>query len=136
MKKTVLTLTMLSALAACDQPADVASHNISKAADNFEVPRKITVVNGITDRQSLVITGFCSLGNHDAAAMMSVTCKTEDGQYIKNFIRLSDNVFVLTEQLAAVDVSTFHYRVAFRPQAAIPDIDFQGSARELTTNRN
>jgi hypothetical protein len=54
----------------------------------------------------------------------------------KNFLDKSDNVFVLTEQLEAVDVSTFQYRVVFRPQALIPDVDFQGDANELVSPSN
>jgi hypothetical protein len=40
-------------------------------------------------------------------------------------------VTYFAEQLQGVDVSTFHYRVMFRPQTILPDIDFQGDASEL-----
>ena len=33
----------------CSSDADVASENLSKAADNFEVNRRIVMFNGITD---------------------------------------------------------------------------------------
>lgn len=45
---TVLFLAV--GLSACtDDDADVVSENISKAADNFEVQRRIVMFNGITD---------------------------------------------------------------------------------------
>jgi hypothetical protein len=136
---TATALVMvLAALAAgsCDPAADVAARNISTAADNFEVPRRISVVNGITDNVSMVMEGYCSLGNNDKPGRLSITCKTGRNQYIRNFLDKSDNVYVLTEQLEAVNASEFHYRTVFRPQALIPDIDFQGSMNELINNQN
>jgi hypothetical protein len=141
MKKTNMVLiaagiAMLTAASSCEPAADVAAKNISTAADNFEVPRRITVFNGITGDVAMVIEGFCSLGNKDTALRMSVTCKTGRNSFIRNFVGLSDNVFFVAEQLEEVNVSTFHYRTVFRPQALIPDIDFQGSANELINNQN
>lgn len=128
-------LTMTLAASSCEPAADVAARNISRAADNFEVPRRISFVNGITGDVLLVTEGFCSLGNQDTSQRMSVTCRSEDG-YIRNFLGLSDNVFFISEQLENIRVSEFHYRTFFRPQALIPDIDFQGSTQELMENQN
>jgi len=127
---------MVLAASTCEPASDVASRNISAAADNFEVPRRISVVNGFTDNVSMVMEGYCSLGNNDSPYRLSVTCKTGKNQYIKNFLDRSDNTFVLTEQLESVNASEFHYRTVFRPQALIPDIDFQGSTQELFQNQN
>lgn len=127
---------MLTAASSCEPAADVASRNLSTAADNFEVPRRITFYNGITDNVVLVTEGFCSLGNRDTERRMTVTCKTGPNTYIKNFLGLSDNVFFVSEQLESVNASEFHYRIVFRPQALIPDIDFQGSSNELINNQN
>ncbi|MCA0850375.1 beta-sandwich lipoprotein [Salipiger thiooxidans] len=129
-------MTMLLAASSCEPAANVASRNLSTAADNFEVPRRITFYNGITDQVVLVTEGFCSLGNNDTDRRMSVTCKTGKNTYLKNFLGLSDNVFFVSEQLEDVTASEFHYRLVFRPQAMISDIDFQGSAEELTSNKN
>ena len=132
----VAGMVMLTAASSCEPAANVASRNLSTAADNFEVPRRISVVNGITDNISMVMEGYCSLGNNDRAGRVSITCKTGPNQYIKNFLDKSDNVYILTEQLGSVNASEFHYRTVFRPQALIPDIDFQGSMNELTNNQN
>lgn len=128
-------LALVTVTSACS-PADTASHNLSKAADNFEIPRKITFYNGITDQVVLVTEGYCSLGNNDTEKRLSVTCKTGDNKYVKNFLGLSDNVFFVSEQLEDVNVSEFHYRLMFRPQSLIPDIDFSGSVSELVNSQN
>lgn len=129
-------LTMALAASSCEPAANTAARNISTAADNFEVARRITFYNGITDNVVLVMEGFCSLGNTDTDLRMSVTCKTGRDAYLRNFLSLSDNVFFVSEQLEGINVSTFHYRMVFRPQALIPDIDFQGSSQELLNNQN
>lgn len=53
-------LVGLVALTGCADDAAVASRNLVKAADNFEVNRRIVFYNGITDSYMLTIEGFCS----------------------------------------------------------------------------
>lgn len=125
--KTVLTLATVAALLAGCSDADVASKNLSKAADNFEVTRRIVFYNGITGDYMLTIEGLCSLGNHDKARELSVTCKTGAAAYKKHFLGLSDNVTFFVEQVNDMPVNVYHYRVFFKPQAILPDIDFKGS---------
>lgn len=127
---TVIAIGML-ALTGCERAADVASRNLSEAADNFEISRRIVFYNGITDTYMLSIEGLCSLGNRDSAGQLSVTCKTGNKTFKKHFLGLSDNVTYFVEQLEPAAVSTYHYRVMFRPQTILPDIDFEGDAKEL-----
>lgn len=128
MKKIKLATILLSLallLSACTD-ADIASQNISKAADNFEIGRRIVFYNGITDKYLLSIEGRCSLGNADNRdQQLTVTCKVGEDKYKKHFLGLSDNVTYFAEQLEPSEASTYHYRVTFKPQAIIPDIDFK-----------
>lgn len=126
-------LALSSMLAGCTDDAQVASHNLSKAADNFEVSRRIIFYNGITDTYMLTIEGLCSISVGDRK--LDVTCKTGPGQYKKHFLGLSDNVTFFAEQLEGKSVSAYHYRVTFKPQSVLPDVNFRGDAKELTTNR-
>lgn len=132
LKKTKLITVLLSIvlfLSACTD-ADIASSNISKAADNFEIPRRIVFYNGITDKYMLTVEGRCSLGNADNRdQQLTVTCKVGEDKYKKHFLGLSDNVTYFAEQLEPVDVSVYHYRVTFKPQAILPDIDFRGGSK-------
>lgn len=135
MKKLFLAVGFMVVMAGCSD-ADIASRNISKAADQFEINRRIVFYNGITDTYMLVVEGRCSLGNADNSRQRSVTCKTGPSAYKKHFLGLSDNVTYFAEQLEGSDVSVYHYRVIFKPQAIVPDIDFTGDAEELLRNRN
>ncbi len=124
-------LVALATLVGCEKAADVASRNLSNAADMFEINRRVVFYNGITDSYMLTIEGLCSLGNNDGPKELTVTCKTGPTDYKKHFLGLSDNVTYFVEQIDGVDVSTYHYRVVFRPQSILPDIDFSGDASEL-----
>lgn len=112
------------ALTGCSSDADVASKNLSKAADNFEIQRRIVFVNGITDKHLLEIEGACSLGNDDTK-YVTVTCKLPDGKFVKHFLLRSDNVTVVVEQVVGADASTQHYRMIWKPSEVIPDVDIR-----------
>jgi hypothetical protein len=105
--------------------ADIASSNLSKAADQFEINRRIVFYNGITGEYILTIEGLCSLGNYDHAREVTVTCKTGPKDYKKHFLGVSHNVTFFAEQIDASKVSTYHYRVIFKPQTIVPDIDLK-----------
>jgi hypothetical protein len=131
MKKFAIGLLGLLALTGCPRDADVASRNLSIAADMFEIDRRVVLYNGINGEYILTIEGRCSLGNYDKTGELTVTCKTGQNDYKKHFLGLSDNVTYF-----AADVSVYHYRVVFKPQTIIPDVDFEGDAGELLRNRN
>lgn len=131
MKKMFFALACVGTLAACVPDAEVASYNISKAADMFEINRRIVFYNGITDTYMLTLEGRCSIEADGADGQLEVTCKTGEDAYKKHFLGLSDNVTYFVEQLETADVSVYHYRVVFKPQTIIPDVDFRADIGEL-----
>lgn len=96
MKKLFVVLVPLLLFTACPSDADVASENLSKAADQFEIQRRIVFYNGITGDYMLTVEGRCSLGNYDSGGELSVTCKTAKG-FKKHYLGLSDNVTYFVE---------------------------------------
>lgn len=133
MKKIILAIVAvlgLSVLAACESDATMASKNLSVAADNFEIQRRVVFFNGITDKYLLSIEGACSIEADEEDGQLEVTCKTDKNEYKKHFLGLSDNVSYFVEQLEGANVSVYHYRVIFKPQSIVPDIDFKGSTTD------
>lgn len=119
----LLVIPML--VTACGQSdADVAAHNISVAAEQFQVARRIVFFNGITDKYLLTITGYCSVetGSSSLAGSLEVTCKIGPSEYKKSYLGLSDNVSYMVQQIDPVDVSVNRYRVIFKPSTIVPDI--------------
>lgn len=120
-----LPIFVLVGSACFKSKADVAAHNLSVAAENFEVSRRIVFFNGITDKYLLTIEGRCSVESSNSAlgGSLEVTCKTGPNDYKKHFLGLSDNVSYFVEQTEAVAVDAYHYRVIFRPDTIIPAIE-------------
>lgn len=127
-KVLAIAALAVGTLTACEDDADVASRNLSKAADNFEVARRIVVFNGITDKYLMEIEGRCSIT--DEGNQLEVTCKIGEGAFVKHFAGLSDNVTYFVEQGEPIDVSVYHHRITFKPQAILPDPDFRGSTAD------
>lgn len=123
----ILLLCAVSLLAGCQSDARVASQNLSKAADMFEIDRRIVFFNGITDTYLLTVEGRCSI-DVDSRGKLDVTCKTSPTTFKKHFLGLSDNVSWFAEQLDGTDVSVYRYRVIFKPETIIPNIDVRTSA--------
>jgi hypothetical protein len=127
MKISVIAAALLSTalLSGCDDDATVASRNLSKAADQFEINRRVVFYNGITGEYILSVEGRCSISA--TSTQLELTCKDGPNSFKKHFLGISDNVTYFAEQLEGADVSVYHYRVVFKPQTIIPDIDFRGN---------
>lgn len=110
-------------LAACSNDADVASRNLSQAADNFEIPRRIVFYNGITNDYILTIEGLCS--QVQEPKKLAVTCKVGPNTYKKHFLGISDNVTYFSEQMEPAKADIYLYRVTFKPTVIIPNVTLQ-----------
>lgn len=109
-------------LGACTD-AEIASQNLSKAADMFEIQRRIVFYNGITDSYMLTIEGNCSIKKDAQDVQLEVTCKTGPRDYKKHFLGISDNVTYFVEQIDAAEASIYQYRVIFKPSVIMPAIE-------------
>lgn len=107
------------AFTSCDA-ASTVNHNLSQAADNFEVLRKITVYNARTDLIVMEMEGYMSLSNSSTNELV-VTCKTGLNQYKKNYIYLNEYVIYVVEDITGTTTDPYHYKVHF--YTALPDID-------------
>lgn len=112
-------------MTACSSDADVASHNLSKAADQFQIERRIVFYDSIQGSYLLSIEGRCSIEKQSSKEQLAVTCKTSETEYKKHFLGLSDNVTYFVEQLREAKVSVYHYKVILRPQSIVPDVDLK-----------
>lgn len=132
MKKILATAVIAATvgLVGCGQDdAYVAAENARKAADNFEIMRRVVYYNAITDKIIMTTEGLCSVTQD--ANRISVICKVGETSMgnaivIRNFYGRSDNTSYFVEQMNPNTVSTYHYRRTFKPQQILPDIDFRG----------
>ncbi len=127
----VIAATMVTALTTtgCSLDAQVASQNLSKAADMFEIQRRVVFYNGINGDYMLTLEGKCAI--KDSNRQLEVTCKTSPTEYKKHFLGLSDNVTYFAEQVGGANVSVYHNRIIWKPQSIVPNIDIEGSVDDF-----
>lgn len=124
----IMSPLLMGSEGGCASDADVASSNLSKASEQFEIFRKVTLYNAIQDVGLISVEGRCSV--EFKAAHSEVTCKDNEGQFVKHMMKNSHNTTMLVEQLTAADVSTYQYRVLVKPSVLIPDFDIVAPGME------
>ena len=82
---------------------------------------RVVFFNGITDKYLLSIEGYCSIT--DEGNQLEVTCKVGESTYKKHFLGLSDNVSYFVEQLEPIESDPYHYKVVFKPETIVPDVE-------------
>ena len=124
MKKIIAILLVMVCMACCltgCTEADNVNYNLSQAADNFEVVRKITVYNARTDMIVMEMEGLMSLSNNGASELV-VTCRTGESEYKKKYVYLNDYVIYVVEDITGTVTDPYHYKVHF--YTALPDFDW------------
>lgn len=115
----LVAMCMVGCLTGCTAAEDV-NYNLSQAADNFEVVRKITVYNARTDMIIMEMEGIMSLSNNSTSELV-VTCKTGENEYKKNYVYLNEYVIYVVEDITGTVTDPYHYKIHF--YTALPDVD-------------
>ena len=123
MKKIVL-ITLIMALAftftGCRREAQVVSYNVSKQADNFNVMRRVTVINTRSDKCILQMTGKISIEDVTDGIAVIVEVDRKKQLYQKHYIYLNDWTMYTVEDISGIGVSKYAYEIEFMPQTLVP----------------
>ena len=123
MKKKFLSvvtaiMVLMLCLTGCTE-SDKAKHNVQQQADNFNVERRLSVINARTDKPMLELVGYFSLSNNDHKELV-VTSEVGEGQYKVDYVYLNDYTMYVVEDISGADVSPYHYEINFLPEAILP----------------
>lgn len=111
----------------CESSADKVSENLSTAAENFEVQRRIVGVNGITDKVEFVVEGRCSVEGDNLGDLQALTviCKQGPNNYKKHWLGVPDNLIFIVTQIQGLPASEYRTRIILKPENLVPDFDLQ-----------
>jgi len=115
----VVVMLMVSMTGCVDQ-ATIVSNNVSKEADNFNVVRRLTVINTRTDKCLLQMTGKISIEDVTDGIAVLVEVDRDKGIYQKHWVYLNENTMYTVEDLNGVSVSKYAYELEFMPQELVP----------------
>jgi len=110
----VMLVVMAVVLSSCRQ-ADVVTHNLKREADDFNIRRRITVLNTRTDKPMMQITGLLAI-DVDKDGDLNITIEKSAGEYILNYAHLSQDTTYIVEQIETKDVSKYKYEIKFYPE--------------------
>jgi hypothetical protein len=133
-KRALIVMAAVAAMvfagaASCGPSAsDVASENVSTAADNFEVNRRIVGINLRTGENLFLVEGACSLTRDGDLVIICKTGSNPD-TFTKNYFGLGpgggDGVGWVSTQLGPVKANQWRTRFILRPTTIVPDFDLQ-----------
>lgn len=125
MKKTLI-ISLLTVIigsfifCGCDTEAERVNNNITQEAENFNVYRRVTVINCIKGDTLFSIEGLMNIKADTTDNQLELTVEVADGKYKKHFIGLSDNVTYTIEDISGSEVSKYHYSINYNPKMWIP----------------
>lgn len=99
--------------------SDRVSYNISQEADNFNVTRRLVVINARTDKPLFELVGNFALSNNDENEL-EVVCQTGKNEFKKHYIYLNEYTIYTVEDLGGASVNKYKYEVNFLPEAIQP----------------
>lgn len=107
-------IMVMTCLTGCTESEQI-SYNISKEADNFNVTRKLTVINARTDTVLLEMIGTFALENNSSSEL-EIICEVADGKYQKHFVYLNEYTLYVVEDISGASVDKYHYEINFLPE--------------------
>lgn len=106
-------------LVGCMREADRVTYNLQKEADNFNVERRLSVINARTDKPVLELIGYFSPSNNDNNELV-ITLETGQNTYKVNYVYLNDWTIYTVEDISGAHVDKYHYEINFLPEMIQP----------------
>jgi len=116
----ILCMTMLLPLVGCETQAEKVSYNVSQEADNFNVIRRLTVLNTRTHKPMFELIAAFSIEVDHSDNQLEIVCETGKNEYKKHFIGLNDETVYVVEDISGANVSKYRYEVNFLPEMILP----------------
>lgn len=116
----VIILIAVSLLTSCDTEANRVNENITQEAENFNVYRRLVVINCIKGDVIFTMEGLMNINADRADNQLEIIVENAPGKYQKHFIGLSDNVAYTVEDISGSEVDRYHYEINYNPNMWLP----------------
>ena len=115
-----MALTMSVGLSGCRESERV-SYNVSQEADNFNVMRRLAVINTVSGEPVFELIGRFSITADEGESQLEVVVEVEDGKYKKHIIGLNQaTTMYVVEDINGANVNKFKYEINYLPKAIQP----------------
>lgn len=114
----LLLIITVFAISGCERQADRVSYNVSQEADNFNVIRRLTVLNARTDKPLFELIGAFSFSLESNRIIAIV--ETGMNEYKKHSVGLNEWTLWVVEDVGGANVDKYRYEVNFLPEMIVP----------------
>ena len=122
-KKVIITTLLVSGLfllSGCESTqSSQVSYNVSQEADNFNVIRRVAVINTRTDKIEFEVIGRISIDTSDSDKLVIIV-EADKGVYKKHLINMTEWNMYVVEDLEGAQVNQYKYEVNYMPETIIP----------------
>ncbi|MCE2304050.1 beta-sandwich lipoprotein [Streptococcus thermophilus] len=118
-KMTIIAACGLLFLTGCSEAKRV-SGNLSQESNNFNVVRKVTVIDAITNDVMFQMSGRMSINADTKDKQLEIVVENAKNKYQKHIIGLSDNVSYVVEDIDVPNVSNYKYEINYNPKMWVP----------------
>lgn len=121
-KKLIAPIFLMGTLllGGCDgRQADEVSYNVSQEADNFNVIRRVAVINTRTDKIEFEVVGRISVDTSDSDKLV-ILVESEKGVYKKHLVNMTEWNMYVVEDLEGAEVNQYKYEVNYMPESIVP----------------
>ena len=121
MNKKIMVIAMsmfVFLLGGCRESGKV-SYNVSQEADNFNVIRRVAVINTRTDKIEFEVIGRISVDTNDSDKLVIIV-EADKGIYKKHLINMTEWNMYVVEDLEGAKVNEYKYEVNYMPETIIP----------------
>ena len=94
-------------------------YNVSQEADNFNVIRRVAVINVRTDKIEFEVIGRISVDTDDSDKLV-ILVEVEQGIYKKHLVNMTEWNMYVVEDLEGAEVNQYRYEVNYMPESIIP----------------
>lgn len=126
MKKVILIATIIMMLIGCFaltgcREANRVNYNVSKDADNFNVMRRLAVINTVSGTPVFEMVGRFAIEADTEDNQLEVVVETSQGNYKKHIIGLNQaTTMYVVEDISGADVSKWKYEINYLPKMIQP----------------
>lgn len=92
---------------------------MQKEADNFNVTRRLSVINARSDKPVLELIGNFSISNNENSEL-EVTIEVAPNVYKVDYVYLNEWTMYTVEDVSGAYVDKYHYELNFLPEMIVP----------------
>lgn len=126
MKKGILIAIVTVMLFGCFtltgcREANRVNYNVSKDADNFNVVRRLAVINTVNGTPVFEMVGRFAINADTEDNQLEVIVETSQGEYKKHIVGLNQaTTMYVVEDLSGANVSKWKYEINYLPKMIQP----------------